>query len=137
MKWTFHRKRKLSTCNIFSQSTFFNIKCIDWSSKVCKIRHIQPSWRKNEDQIPPVNAFNLYSKDIEKRIHSNKENFSGAAVSQQYSDFLKKGVVVATRMKQKMKPSTSPQQANAISSNNGPGRRIRSAKRQYSQKSSQ
>jgi len=79
----------------------FNIKCIDWNERKCKVSHAEPEWRKQKQKVVPQEAFNLYSREISNRIENNQESFDGNTVSSTYQDFINQGTLSSQRMREK------------------------------------
>lgn len=76
----------------------YNIKNIDWSTKQGKVKHIEPKWRKsNED--PPTLLHNKYAQGLVKRIKQNSESFDPKVVKSEYESFVNNGKNWIEKMK--------------------------------------
>lgn len=91
----------------------YKCKMIDWSERSDKCRHIQPSWRKGSEQIPPVSGYIHCANKIINKIENNQVDFTGSKVKADYEDFLNKGAAYVNKLQSKIKSK------NEIRSNNG------------------
>jgi len=80
----------------------FNVKCIDWKSKITKISHYEPKWRKESQPQAPKITINKYALPLENKIRNGIEDLNGKSVSTDYANFLAEGEASAEKMRQKL-----------------------------------
>jgi len=78
----------------------FNIKNIDWEHFESNVLHIQPYWRKSDQQMPDA-IMNRYATKIKTRIHNSQESFDPTDITAEFQQFLADGEAAIQEMKRK------------------------------------